>query len=56
MKYIDPIKSEDPERFDLHGLVLAGPDGRHRLRPSVAGLGLLPGLLSPASLRSARSQ
>ena len=24
MKYIDPIKSEDPERFDLYGLVLAG--------------------------------
>src|SRR5438270_787532 len=24
MKYIDPIKSEDPERFDLYGLILAG--------------------------------
>src|SRR4030095_11919975 len=24
LKYIDPIKSEDPERFDLYGLVLAG--------------------------------
>ena len=24
LKYIDPIKSEDPERFDLYGLVMAG--------------------------------
>src|SRR6201987_2949216 len=24
LRYIDPIKSEDPERFDLYGLVLAG--------------------------------
>ena len=34
MKFIDPIKSIDPERFDLYGLVLAGigPCG-HRVRP-----------------------
>jgi MFS family permease len=24
LRYIDPIRSEDPERFDLYGLVLAG--------------------------------
>ena len=33
LSYIDPIKSEDPERFDLYGLVLAGIGScRHRLR------------------------
>src|SRR3974390_3255047 len=43
LRYIDPIKSDDPERFDLYGLVLAGIGlagiafGR-----SVAGLNLLP--------------
>jgi len=43
MKYIDPIKSEDPERFDLYGLVLAGIGlAGIAFGLSVAGLGLLP--------------
>src|ERR1700709_2223040 len=43
MKYIDPIRSEDPERFDLYGLVLAGIGlGGIAFGISVAGLNLLP--------------
>src|SRR3982075_645694 len=43
MKYIDPIKSEDPERFDLYGLILAGTGlAGIAFGLSVAGLGLLP--------------
>jgi hypothetical protein len=43
MKYIDPIKSENPERFDLYGLVLAGTGlAGIAFGLSVAGLNLLP--------------
>jgi EmrB/QacA subfamily drug resistance transporter len=43
MRYIDPIRSEAPERFDLYGLVLAGIGlGGIAFGLSVAGLGLLP--------------
>jgi EmrB/QacA subfamily drug resistance transporter len=43
MKYIDPIKSTDPERFDLYGLVLAGVGlAGIAFGLSVAGLNLLP--------------
>jgi EmrB/QacA subfamily drug resistance transporter len=43
MKYIDPIKSTDPERFDLYGLVLAGIGlAGMAFGLSVAGLNLLP--------------
>src|SRR5919106_4080654 len=43
MKYIDPIKSEDPERFDPYGLVLAGIGlAGIAFGLSVAGLNLLP--------------
>ena len=43
MKYIDPIKSEDPERFDLYGLILAGIGlAGIAFGLSVAGLNLLP--------------
>ena len=43
LRYIDPIKSEDPERFDLYGLVLAGIGlGGIAFGLSVAGLNLLP--------------
>jgi len=43
LKYIDPIKSEDPERFDLYGLVLAGVGlAGIAFGLSVAGLNLLP--------------
>src|SRR5437660_114680 len=43
MKYIDPICSEEPERFDLYGLVLAGIGlGGIAFGLSVAGLNLLP--------------
>ena len=42
LKYIDPIKSENPERFDLVGLVLAGLGvAGLAFGLSVAGLGLL---------------
>ncbi len=43
LKYIDPIKSDDPERFDLYGLVLAGIGlAGIAFGLSVAGLNLLP--------------
>jgi EmrB/QacA subfamily drug resistance transporter len=43
MKFIDPIKSIDPERFDLYGLVLAGIGlAGTAFGLSVAGLNLLP--------------
>src|SRR5206468_4595074 len=43
LKYIDPIKSEDPEPFDLYGLVLAGIGlAGIAFGLSVAGLNLLP--------------
>src|SRR5207248_8340445 len=43
MRYIDPIRSENPERFDLYGLVLAGTGlGGSASGCSVAGLNLLP--------------
>ena len=43
MKFIDPIKSVDPERFDLYGLVLAGIGlAGISFGLSVAGLNLLP--------------
>src|SRR6266851_4133354 len=40
---IDPIRSEDPERFDLYGLVLAGIGlGGIAFGLSIAGLNLVP--------------
>jgi EmrB/QacA subfamily drug resistance transporter len=43
LRYIDSIRSEDPERFDLYGLVLAGIGlGGIAFGLSVAGLNLLP--------------
>ena len=43
MRYIDLIRSEEPERFDLYGLVLAGIGlGGIAFGLSVAGLNLLP--------------
>ena len=43
LNYIDPIRSENPERFDLYGLVLAGVGlGGIAFGLSVAGLNLLP--------------
>jgi EmrB/QacA subfamily drug resistance transporter len=43
LRYIDPIRSENPERFDLYGLVLAGVGlGGISFGLSVAGLNLLP--------------
>src|ERR1700758_1869845 len=42
LKYIDPIKSEDPERFDLYGMILAGIGlAGIAFGLSVAGLNLL---------------
>ncbi|MDO9297182.1 DHA2 family efflux MFS transporter permease subunit [Bradyrhizobium sp.] len=42
-RYIDPIRSDNPERFDLYGLVLAGTGlGGIAFGLSVAGLNLLP--------------
>jgi len=43
LRYIDPIKSEAPERFDLYGLVLAGIGlAGIAFGLSIAGLNLLP--------------
>lgn len=43
LRYIDPIRSENPERFDFIGLVLAGGGlGGLAFGLSVAGLNLLP--------------
>lgn len=43
LRYIDPIRSENPERFDLYGLVMAGIGlGGIAFGLSVAGLNLLP--------------
>src|SRR6201982_3378399 len=43
LRYIDPIRSDDPERFDLYGLILAGIGlGGIAFGLSVAGLNLLP--------------
>ncbi|MDB5567522.1 MAG: transporter, partial [Tardiphaga sp.] len=43
LRFIEPIRSEDPERFDLWGLLLAGIGlGGIAFGGSVAGLGLLP--------------
>jgi MFS family permease len=43
LRYIDPIKSEEPERFDLYGMVLAGIGlAGIAFGLSVAGLDLLP--------------
>jgi len=43
LKYIDPIRSENPERFDLYGMVLAGIGlAGIAFGLSVAGLNLLP--------------
>jgi EmrB/QacA subfamily drug resistance transporter len=43
LKFIDPIYSEDPEPFDLYGMVLAGIGlGGIAFGLSVAGLNLLP--------------
>jgi EmrB/QacA subfamily drug resistance transporter len=43
LRYIDPIRSENPERFDLYGLVLAGIGlAGIAFGLSVAGLKLLP--------------
>jgi EmrB/QacA subfamily drug resistance transporter len=42
-RYIDPIRSDNPERFDLYGMVLAGVGvGGIAYGLSVAGLNLLP--------------
>lgn len=42
-RYIDPIRGDNPERFDLYGMVLAGAGvGGVAFGLSVAGLNLLP--------------
>ncbi|WP_416192991.1 DHA2 family efflux MFS transporter permease subunit [Nitrobacter sp. TKz-YC01] len=42
-RYIDPIRSDNPERFDLYGMMLAGLGvGGIAFGLSVAGLNLLP--------------
>ncbi len=42
-RYIDPIRSDNPERFDLYGMMLAGLGGGGiAFGLSVAGLNLLP--------------
>src|SRR5260370_7691815 len=44
LRYIDPIKSEDPERFDLYGLLLPGIGlGAIPFGLPLPGLNLLPG-------------
>ena len=49
LKYIDPIKSKDPEPFDLYGLVLAGIGlAGIAFGLSVAGLNLLPWMVVAA--------
>src|ERR1700722_6377425 len=43
LRYIDPVRSENPERFDLYGLVLAGIGlGGMAFGLSIAGLNLVP--------------
>jgi EmrB/QacA subfamily drug resistance transporter len=43
LRFIDPVRSDKPERFDLYGLVLAGIGlGGIAFGLSVAGLNLLP--------------
>jgi EmrB/QacA subfamily drug resistance transporter len=43
LRFVDPIKSENPERFDLYGMVLAGVGlAGIAFGLSVAGLNLLP--------------
>src|ERR1700749_2517809 len=49
LRFIDPIRSVDPERFDLKGLVLAGVGlAGIAFGLSVAGLNLLPWSVVPA--------
>lgn len=48
-RYIDPIRSDNPERFDLYGMVLAGVGvGGIAFGLSVAGLNLLPWIVVAA--------
>src|ERR1700745_4032585 len=43
LRYIDPVRSDKPERFDLYGLVLAGIGlGGIAFGLSIAGLNLVP--------------